>query len=61
VFFAILVMIALYLQQVDVSLVFIKKWFIQKQQAQLNSFFMSQEDAVVLFSKDDKAQKINTQ
>jgi len=54
-------MIALYLQQVDVSLVFIKKWFIQKQQAQLNSFFMSQEDAVVLFSKDDQAQKINKQ
>lgn len=54
-------MIALYLQQVDVSLVFIKKWFIQKQQVQLNSFFMSQEDAVVLFSKDDKAQKNKTQ
>ena len=45
-------MIALYLQQVDVSLIFIKKWFISKQQDQLNSFFMSQDDAVVLFSLD---------
>ena len=44
-----LVIFALYLQQVDVSLIYIKKWLIKKQQDQLNSYFMSQDDAVVLF------------
>ena len=44
-----LVLFALYLQQVDVSLIYIKKWLIKKQQDQLNSYFMSQDDAVVLF------------
>jgi hypothetical protein len=32
-----------------VSLIYIKKWLITKQQDQLNSYFMSQDDAVVLF------------
>ena len=41
VIFSFIVMIALYLQQVDVSLIYIKKWFISKQQDQLNSFFMN--------------------
>lgn len=47
-----LVLLALYLQQVDVSLIYIKKWLITKQQDQLNSYFMSQNDAVVLYNNE---------
>jgi hypothetical protein len=45
------IILALYLQQVDVSKLYIKKWLIQKQQNQLYAYFMNKEDAVVLFSK----------
>jgi hypothetical protein len=41
---------ALYIQQVDVSLILIKKWLIERQQNQLNSYFMSQKDAVILYT-----------
>ena len=62
------ILVVLYLQQVDVSLVEIKKWLIQKQQAKLNAYFMSQEDAVCLFQEnkiqgqnDNSTTKITTE
>jgi hypothetical protein len=46
------IILALYLQQVDVSKLYIKKWLIQKQQTQLYSYLMNKEDAVVLFTNE---------
>ena len=57
--FGVVILIASYLQQVDVSLIYIKRWIMGRQQEQLNSYFQSQEDAVVLFTsknKDDESQ-----
>lgn len=34
-----LIMVACYLQQVDVSLIYIKKWIMGRQQEQINSYF----------------------
>jgi len=37
-----------------VSLIHIKKWILNRQQDQLNSYFQSQEDAVILFTTQTK-------
>jgi len=50
------IMLALYLQQIDVSKLYIKKWLLKKQQKQLYDYFMNKEDAIILFSKENDQQ-----
>ena len=40
-----------YLQRLDVCYLIIKNWKIQKQQGQLQSYFMNQKDGVIIFEK----------
>jgi hypothetical protein len=50
------ILLALYLQQIDVSKLYIKKWLLKKQQKQLYDYFMNKEDAIILFSKENDQQ-----
>ena len=43
-----------YLQRLDVCYLIIKNWKIQKQQGQLQSYFMNQKDGVIIFEKKKK-------
>lgn len=44
------IIVAFYLYQVEVTVLFIKKWMTAKQQSQVQSYFMNNEDAVILFT-----------